>query len=122
MTTPGKTPCKYCGGDIEIRNPTGLCDHLHYPENVNKNYVEGISHKVKNDCDYCGEPYTVCNHGECPKCTAEHIAEQIRAQGVVESAKNLIDDIERHESAEIPIWLAMKLFDLKQALSDDGDE
>jgi len=25
--------CKYCGGDIEIRNPTGKCDHLYYPEN-----------------------------------------------------------------------------------------
>jgi len=25
--------CKYCGGDIEIRNPTGHCDHLYYPEN-----------------------------------------------------------------------------------------
>jgi hypothetical protein len=36
--------CKYCGGDIEIRNPTGKCDHLYYPENVNKdlNRVEAM--------------------------------------------------------------------------------
>lgn len=29
-------PCEYCGGKISIRNPTGNCDHLYYPENVNK--------------------------------------------------------------------------------------
>jgi len=25
--------CKYCGGSIHLRNPTGGCDHLYYPEN-----------------------------------------------------------------------------------------
>ncbi len=25
--------CPDCGGLIEIRNPTGKCDHLYYPEN-----------------------------------------------------------------------------------------
>ena len=25
--------CDHCGGPIAIRNPTGKCDHLHYPEN-----------------------------------------------------------------------------------------
>lgn len=25
--------CPHCGGDIEIRNPTGTCDHLYYPDN-----------------------------------------------------------------------------------------
>ena len=24
--------CKHCGGDVEIRNPKGYCDHLYYPE------------------------------------------------------------------------------------------
>ena len=24
--------CKYCGGEIAIRNPTGKCDHLYWPE------------------------------------------------------------------------------------------
>jgi hypothetical protein len=24
---------KHCGMDIAIRNPSGYCDHLHYPEN-----------------------------------------------------------------------------------------
>ena len=23
--------CSHCGGDIAIRNPTGKCDHLYYP-------------------------------------------------------------------------------------------
>jgi hypothetical protein len=27
--------CKYCGGPVAIRNPTGVCDHLYYPENCN---------------------------------------------------------------------------------------
>ncbi len=26
------TQCVHCNGDIEIRNPTGYCDHLKYPE------------------------------------------------------------------------------------------
>ncbi len=25
--------CKHCGGDVGIRNPSGYCDHLCYPEN-----------------------------------------------------------------------------------------
>lgn len=25
--------CKHCGGDIVVRNPSGYCDHLRYPEN-----------------------------------------------------------------------------------------
>ncbi len=29
-----KKLCPNCGGDIEIRNPTGKCDHLYYPENT----------------------------------------------------------------------------------------
>lgn len=24
--------CKHCGGLIEIRNPTGKCDHLYWPD------------------------------------------------------------------------------------------
>lgn len=24
--------CPHCKGDIEIRNPTGFCDHLYYPD------------------------------------------------------------------------------------------
>lgn len=38
VCTKKETPkeCPYCGGDIWIRNPTGHCDHLHYPDNVNK--------------------------------------------------------------------------------------
>jgi len=24
--------CKHCGMDTSIRNPSGYCDHLHYPE------------------------------------------------------------------------------------------
>ncbi len=32
--------CKYCGMDIAIRNPSGNCDHLYYPENCNKDYAK----------------------------------------------------------------------------------
>ena len=24
--------CKHCGGDIAVRNPTGDCDHLYWPD------------------------------------------------------------------------------------------
>ena len=26
--------CKHCGGEVRIRNPTGKCDHLYWPENL----------------------------------------------------------------------------------------
>ena len=26
-------PCDHCGGDVHIRNPSGYCDHLYYPDN-----------------------------------------------------------------------------------------
>lgn len=31
--------CKYCGGDISKANPTGNCNHVYYPENVNRNLI-----------------------------------------------------------------------------------
>jgi len=33
----GEMNCPYCGGDKEIRNPTGYCDHLYYPDNCQGN-------------------------------------------------------------------------------------
>jgi hypothetical protein len=24
--------CKHCGGEIAVRNPTGKCDHLYWPD------------------------------------------------------------------------------------------
>jgi len=26
--------CKHCGGEVAIRNPTGECDHLYWPDNL----------------------------------------------------------------------------------------
>ena len=26
--------CKHCGGAIAVRNPTGECDHLYWPDNL----------------------------------------------------------------------------------------
>ena len=26
--------CKHCGGEIRIRNPTGKCDHLYWPDEL----------------------------------------------------------------------------------------
>lgn len=33
MTKTAKGKCKHCGENINIRNPSGYCDHLYYPEN-----------------------------------------------------------------------------------------
>ena len=30
---PSERKCPHCKGSIVIRNPTGKCDHLYYPEN-----------------------------------------------------------------------------------------
>jgi len=40
--TQEQTLCPNCGGKIEIRNPTGRCDHLYYPENVPKTLSEPL--------------------------------------------------------------------------------
>ena len=37
-----KRLCEYCGEDVAIRNPTGNCDHLNFPECVNKDYKKGV--------------------------------------------------------------------------------
>lgn len=38
-----KELCVLCNEDIKIRNPTGACDHLYYPENLDpKECVEKI--------------------------------------------------------------------------------
>jgi hypothetical protein len=29
---PGDTVCPNCGGSVEVRNPTGECDHLYFPD------------------------------------------------------------------------------------------
>lgn len=34
-------PCPHCGGDPKIANPTGNCDHIYYPEYVNKSIKNG---------------------------------------------------------------------------------
>lgn len=42
-----KKLCKHCGMDLKIRNPSGFCDHLYYPENCSicEKRVEGESEK-----------------------------------------------------------------------------
>lgn len=35
--------CRHCGGSLKSRNPTGICDHLYYPE-----YCDECNEKCKN--------------------------------------------------------------------------
>ena len=70
--------CPKCGGLISIRNPTGKCDHLYYPENRDS----GI--KDFKTCGICGGILVYIrgrypNHDNrlvCPCCLQERI-EQI---------------------------------------------
>jgi hypothetical protein len=44
--------CKHCGMDIAIRNPSGHCDHLYYPENCTVcKSLEGLLKDVEIDGD-----------------------------------------------------------------------
>ena len=45
------TLCPHCHQDTAIRNPSGDCDHLHYPEY----------------CEVCRQREAVCTCGTCPK-------------------------------------------------------
>ena len=38
--------CPDCNGLIKIRNPTGKCDHLYYPENKKKSVFEEIKESI----------------------------------------------------------------------------
>ena len=43
-------PCPHCGGDKAIRNPTGTCDHLYYPD-----YCPMCKQReTKGNCRSCG--------------------------------------------------------------------
>ena len=48
--------CRHCGGPIAIRNPTGKCDHLYYPESckICKNWDNPKKAKKEITCDKCG--------------------------------------------------------------------
>lgn len=61
MNKPEKK-CKYCDGDIEIRNPTGNCDHLYYPENVNKS-LKKPEKKTDKDIEPTIGTLTPINYG-----------------------------------------------------------
>lgn len=57
-----KDKCKYCGGDKAIRNPTGNCDHLYYPDNVNKflahkDKVRELIGELVGSASMCWKPY-----------------------------------------------------------------
>ena len=68
--------CIICGKEKAIRNPTGNCDHLYYPENLAsselvgtlreaKQQIESLKKKLENarKCDWCGETDLVCGKG-----------------------------------------------------------
>ena len=62
--------CPHCGGDIAVRNPTGKCDHLYYPD-----YCEvcsEIEHLKKTKiprCTICKKDYKKINeHQYEPTC------------------------------------------------------
>lgn len=42
--------CAYCGGPIDIRNPSGRCDHLCWPDNLSDKakLANGISVGLEN--------------------------------------------------------------------------
>jgi len=72
-----REPCKWCGGDVAIRNPTGNCDHLYYPDNVNKslfrrNEDRTLYYDEEKDCSVCdgtGGKYPYENNGSYnPSC------------------------------------------------------
>jgi hypothetical protein len=33
MYNPFRADCLHCGEPVKIRNPSGYCDHLYYPDN-----------------------------------------------------------------------------------------
>ena len=63
--------CDYCGLPIKIRNPSGNCDHLYYPENVNKKlarrkiYKEECEHEIMFEKKAGDENKA---YAECLKC------------------------------------------------------
>ena len=48
--------CKYCKGDLTIRNPKGFCDHLYYPESCKVCSKKSVVNWI------CGKCYQEENH------------------------------------------------------------
>ena len=75
--------CPYCGGFKAIRNPTGKCDHLYYPDNVNKSLKANVGLPSKDEPKFLGtiDPCkdhcyigAITNDGEkwCESCSCWH--------------------------------------------------
>jgi hypothetical protein len=50
--------CPNCHGPIAIRNPTGTCDHLYWPDYLTpeaRKLVERVERDGFRECDVCGE-------------------------------------------------------------------
>jgi len=47
----GDALCPDCGGPIAVRNPTGKCDHLYYPEYKNKKKVAPTREETIQDVE-----------------------------------------------------------------------
>lgn len=88
-----ESECPHCGNDKNIRNPTGWCDHLYYPEYCKTcKAMGGMDLKSKDydmedkmfACPNCGE-YDLCAYGDtdylpniqCLSCKIYYIAHRI---------------------------------------------
>ena len=46
--------CIHCGEDTRLRNPSGYCDHLHYPESCSICQEMLLKEKGIKKCECCG--------------------------------------------------------------------
>ena len=69
-----KQICKHCGGDVRIRNPSGYCDHLYYPDYCKtcKKNLKGLRKVHKSVL--LSEPHKTVS---APRKTPSQIAEKI---------------------------------------------
>ena len=110
--------CTHCGKPIAIRNPSGYCDHLYYPDNCKickrrKDTLENRRKFLKAECGFTDEqvfefeegvkalptfPFFVCHEGDCDSPYAVEGKNMFRTQKEFdEHSKEHHEGIEEHE-------------------------
>ncbi len=92
--------CKNCGMDIAIRNPSGHCDHLYYPENLPEPVMEPPDTSLEKCVEHgiCKKHGRVMLHkGPCHDCRNEKSplnTSPVSAEGILEQFKDMFDLVE----------------------------
>ena len=110
--------CPVCKGKVEVRNPTGLCDHLYYPDNVKPNELLRIIKSLEAKNAQLKETIAELERWQTRNLqTKREWGNQLteaektikELQGRIDEAKKLVDKLRWNEQIMIANWLESAL-------------